>query len=85
MLKVIIRGLPADNDIKELINEIQLHGFNPDHVSVLHNRHNNTNMPLFLVVPRKSHETQEIYNIPNIGYFRVKIMALKKKIACAML
>ncbi|GFT82692.1 PRE_C2HC domain-containing protein [Nephila pilipes] len=35
MLKVIIRGLPADYDIKELISEIQLQGFNPDHVSVL--------------------------------------------------
>ncbi|GFS80051.1 nucleic-acid-binding protein from transposon X-element [Nephila pilipes] len=35
-------------------------------------------MSLFLVVRRKSPDIQEIYNITNIGYFRVKIEALKK-------
>ncbi|GFT74912.1 PRE_C2HC domain-containing protein [Nephila pilipes] len=53
MLKAVIRGLPADYDIKELISEIQLQGFNPDHVSVWRNRRNNTNMPLFLAVLKK--------------------------------
>ncbi|GFS31241.1 nucleic-acid-binding protein from transposon X-element [Nephila pilipes] len=59
MLKVVIPGLPADYDIKELISEIQLQGFNPDHVSG--NRRNNTNMPLFLVVLKKTTESQDTY------------------------
>ncbi|GFU30555.1 hypothetical protein NPIL_376641, partial [Nephila pilipes] len=66
MLEVIIRGLPADYGIKELINEIQLHGFNPDHVSVLSNRRNNSHMPLFLVDRKQSPETRDIYNITSI-------------------
>ncbi|GFU00160.1 nucleic-acid-binding protein from transposon X-element [Nephila pilipes] len=85
MLKVVIRGLPADYDIKKLISEIQLQRLNPDHVSVLCNRRNNTNMPLFLVVLKIITETQDIYNICNIGYFRVKIEALRKFYACSML
>ncbi|GFU17551.1 nucleic-acid-binding protein from transposon X-element [Nephila pilipes] len=39
---------------------------------------NNTNIPHFLVILRKSPETRVIYNITNIGCFRVKIEALKK-------
>ncbi|GFU40078.1 nucleic-acid-binding protein from transposon X-element [Nephila pilipes] len=78
MIKVIVCGLPADYDVKEIINEIQMLGFNPDHMSVRRNRHNNTNIPLFLVVQKKSPEIQDIYNITNIGYFRGKIEAFKK-------
>ncbi|GFT57282.1 hypothetical protein NPIL_666121 [Nephila pilipes] len=37
-------------------------------------------MSLFLVVLRKCPETQDNYNISNIGNFRVKIEALKKNI-----
>ncbi|GFU03915.1 nucleic-acid-binding protein from transposon X-element [Nephila pilipes] len=75
MFKVVVRGFPADYDTNEIINELKYFGFNPDHVSVLKNKKSNSNMPIFLVVLKKLEETQDIF---NIGYFIVKIEALKK-------
>ncbi|GFT76365.1 nucleic-acid-binding protein from transposon X-element [Nephila pilipes] len=37
-LKVLVRGLPADYDTNEIINELKYFGFNLDHVSVLKNK-----------------------------------------------
>ncbi|GFX80744.1 nucleic-acid-binding protein from transposon X-element [Trichonephila clavipes] len=40
-------------------------------------RGNNTNMPLFLVVLKKNEENKQIFQITNIGFFRVVIEPLK--------
>ncbi|GFX64227.1 probable RNA-directed DNA polymerase from transposon X-element [Trichonephila clavipes] len=67
-LKVVLRGLPTDFN----------HGFKPNHVSLLRNRKTNTNMPLFLVTLPKSPESRGIFNIKNIGFFRVAVEPLNK-------
>ncbi|GFY62887.1 RNA-directed DNA polymerase from mobile element jockey, partial [Trichonephila inaurata madagascariensis] len=76
-LKAVIRGLPTDFDQKEIASELKGFGFDPSHISILRNRKTNTNMPLFLVVLKRTQENKEIFHITNIGFFRVVIEPLK--------
>ncbi|GFY46678.1 RNA-directed DNA polymerase from mobile element jockey [Trichonephila inaurata madagascariensis] len=75
-LKAVIRGLPTDFDQKEIATELKGFGFDPSHISILRNRKTNTNMPLFLVVLKRTEENKEIFHITNIGFFRVVIEPL---------
>ncbi|GFV83518.1 nucleic-acid-binding protein from transposon X-element [Trichonephila clavipes] len=76
-LKAVIRGLPTDYDQKEIASELKGFGFEPSHISILRNRKTNSNMPLFLVVLKKNEENKQIFQITNIGFFRVVIEPLK--------
>ncbi|GFU15019.1 nucleic-acid-binding protein from transposon X-element [Trichonephila clavipes] len=53
-LKCVIRGLPTDFDHTELMQELRGFGFDPNHISLLKTRRQNTNMPLFLVTLPKN-------------------------------
>ncbi|GFT51127.1 nucleic-acid-binding protein from transposon X-element [Trichonephila clavipes] len=76
-LKAVIRGLPTDYDQKEIATELKGFGFDADHISILRNRKKNTNMPLFLVVLKRTQENKEIFHVTNIGFFRVVVEPLK--------
>ncbi|GFW13317.1 RNA-directed DNA polymerase from mobile element jockey [Trichonephila clavipes] len=65
-LKTVIRGLPSDFDVDEIIQELGTHNITPEHVSVMRNRKQNKNMPLFLVVSRKCPANQAI-QVTSIG------------------
>ncbi|GFX70746.1 nucleic-acid-binding protein from transposon X-element [Trichonephila clavipes] len=77
-LKVVLRGLPTDFNQEELMSELHSFGFQPNHISLLRNRKTNPNMPLFLVTLPKSPESRGIFNIKNIGFFRVAVEPLNK-------
>ncbi|GFT96705.1 nucleic-acid-binding protein from transposon X-element [Trichonephila clavipes] len=71
-LKTVIRGLPSDFDVDEIIQELGTHNITPEHVSVMRNRKQNKNMPLFLVVSRKCPANQAIFQVTSIGYYKIK-------------
>ncbi|GFU97082.1 nucleic-acid-binding protein from transposon X-element [Trichonephila clavipes] len=77
-LKVVLRGLPTDYNQGELMSELTTLGFKPNHISLLRNRKTNTNMPLFLVTLLRNPENKGIFNIKNIGFFRVSVEPLNK-------
>ncbi|GFT88254.1 nucleic-acid-binding protein from transposon X-element [Trichonephila clavipes] len=77
-LKVVLRGLPTDYNQEELMSELSALGFKPNHISLLRNRKTNTNMPLFLVTLLRNPENKGIFNIKNIGFFRVSVEPLNK-------
>ncbi|GFU19932.1 nucleic-acid-binding protein from transposon X-element [Trichonephila clavipes] len=77
-LKVVLRGLPTDYNQGELMSELSTLGFKPNHISLLRNRKTNTNMPLFLVTLLRNPENKGIFNIKNIGFFRVSVEPLNK-------
>ncbi|GFX47776.1 nucleic-acid-binding protein from transposon X-element [Trichonephila clavipes] len=77
-LKVVLRGLPTDYNQEELMSELHTLGFKPNHISLLRNRKTNTNMPLFLVTLLRNPENKGIFNIKNIGFFRVSVEPLNK-------
>ncbi|GFX52813.1 nucleic-acid-binding protein from transposon X-element [Trichonephila clavipes] len=77
-LQSVIRGLPSDFDVDEIIQELGTHNITPEHVSVMRNRKQNRNMPLFLVVSRKCPANQAIFQITSIGYYKVKVEPLDK-------
>ncbi|GFX57854.1 nucleic-acid-binding protein from transposon X-element [Trichonephila clavipes] len=76
-LKVVLRGLPTDYN-QELMSELHTLGFKPNQISLLRNRKTNTNMPLFLVTLLRNPENKGIFNIKNIGFFRVSVEPLNK-------
>ncbi|GFS63757.1 nucleic-acid-binding protein from transposon X-element [Trichonephila clavipes] len=77
-LKVVLRGLPTDYNQEELMSELHTLGFKPNHISLLRNRKTNTTMPLFLVTLLRNSENKGIFNIKNIGFFRVLVEPLNK-------
>ncbi|GFV69347.1 nucleic-acid-binding protein from transposon X-element [Trichonephila clavipes] len=77
-LKVVLRGLPTDYNQDTLMSELHTLGFKPNHISLLKNRKTNTNMPLFLVTLVRNPENKGIFNIQNIGFFRVSVEPLNK-------
>ncbi|GFV75896.1 nucleic-acid-binding protein from transposon X-element [Trichonephila clavipes] len=77
-LKTVIRDLPSDFDVDEIIQELGTHNITPEHVSVMRNRKQNKNMPLFLVVSRKCPANQAIFQVTSIGYYKIKVEPLDK-------
>ncbi|GFW04404.1 RNA-directed DNA polymerase from mobile element jockey [Trichonephila clavipes] len=76
--KTVIRGLPSDFDVDEIIQELGTHNITPEYVSVMRNRKQNKNMPLFLVVSRKCPANQAIFQVTSIGYYKIKVEPLDK-------
>ncbi|GFU96932.1 probable RNA-directed DNA polymerase from transposon X-element [Trichonephila clavipes] len=71
--------MPLATDFnQELMSELHLFGFQPNHISLLRNRKTNANMPLFLVTLPQSPESKGIFNIKTIGFFRVVVEPLNK-------
>ncbi|GFX28830.1 nucleic-acid-binding protein from transposon X-element [Trichonephila clavipes] len=77
-LKVVLRGLPTDYNQEELMLELHTVGFKPNHISLMRNKKTNTNMPLFMVTLLRNPENKGIFNIKNIGFFRVSVEPLNK-------
>ncbi|GFU98371.1 hypothetical protein TNCV_385171 [Trichonephila clavipes] len=75
-LKTVIRGLPSDFDVDEIIQELGTHKITPEHDSVMRNRKQNKNMPLFLVVSRKCPANQAIFQVTSIGHYKIKVEPL---------
>ncbi|GFX72062.1 nucleic-acid-binding protein from transposon X-element [Trichonephila clavipes] len=68
----------SDFDVDEIIQELGTHNITPEHVSVMRNRKQNKNMPLFLVVSRKCPANQAIFQVTSIGYYKIKVEPLDK-------
>ncbi|GFR05191.1 nucleic-acid-binding protein from transposon X-element [Trichonephila clavata] len=77
-LKTVIRGLPSDYDTNEIIQVLGELNIVPEHVTVMRNRSKNINMPLFLVVSKKTPENQKIFKVTSIGYYKIKVESLNK-------
>ncbi|GFR12674.1 nucleic-acid-binding protein from transposon X-element [Trichonephila clavata] len=77
-LKTVIRGLPSDYDTIEIIQALGELNIVPEHVTVMRNRSKNVNMPLFLVVSKKTPENQKIFKVTSIGYYKIKVESLNK-------
>ncbi|GFQ72388.1 nucleic-acid-binding protein from transposon X-element [Trichonephila clavata] len=77
-LKTVIRGLPSDYDTNEIIQALGELNIVPEHVTVMRNRSKNINMPLFLVVSKKTPENQKIFKVTSIGYYKIKVESLNK-------
>ncbi|GFT18435.1 nucleic-acid-binding protein from transposon X-element [Trichonephila clavipes] len=75
-LKVVLRGLPTD--FNQEMTELHTFCFQPNYISLLRNRKTNTTMPLFLVTLPKCPGSKGIFNIKNIGFFRVAVEPLNK-------
>ncbi|KAF8788678.1 Nucleic-acid-binding protein transposon like protein [Argiope bruennichi] len=78
-LKVVIRGLPADHPIDDILHEINQLGLDPELCHPLRHRKTNTLMPLSLVTLPKNEASKALFNLTNIGYLKVSVEPLRRK------
>lgn len=72
-MKVVIRGLPIDHSIPEIMEDLKSKNLPVKFIQILPNRITKEPMPLFLVTLDKTKNAKDIYNIEYIGYLRVTI------------
>lgn len=78
-LKIVIRGLPIDMPEKDIFSHLMEFGFAPVHISRLRHRSQMKNMPLVLVRLPKTPKSQEIFQLAELSYFKIKIETLRRK------
>ncbi|GFR11218.1 hypothetical protein TNCT_565101 [Trichonephila clavata] len=61
--KVVIRGMPADMPVEEVIQNLEELGIHPKECKVLINRNTNQPMPIFAVFLAKNADNKNIYNL----------------------
>jgi len=78
-IKVIIKHLPADTDVKDIFNELVDEQFQVEEVVQLSKRvdGDKVNLPLFLVTLTRSQSSAEIYHMRYILKLKVKIETYK--------
>ncbi|GFU76665.1 RNA-directed DNA polymerase from mobile element jockey [Trichonephila clavipes] len=64
-LKTVIRGLPSDFDVDEIIQELGTHNITPEHVSVMRNRKQNKNMPFVFGIQETHLGPADSFKLPN--------------------
>ncbi|GBO09145.1 Nucleic-acid-binding protein from transposon X-element [Araneus ventricosus] len=79
-LKVVIRGLPPNEDIKDIELELIKHGLQPTNIAPMRHRMSGNSMPLYLVLLSKvNHNVADIYKIDTIGSYKVSFEPLRRK------
>ncbi|GFT29859.1 hypothetical protein NPIL_601831 [Nephila pilipes] len=79
MLRVVIRGMPADMPPTEIIKELQNFNIHAQECYNMKNRKIGSPMTFFLLNLPKTDNDKEIYNL-EICYMKIKIEPLRKKL-----
>ncbi|GBN91107.1 Nucleic-acid-binding protein from transposon X-element [Araneus ventricosus] len=79
-LKVVIRGLPPNEDIKDIELELIKHGLQPTNIAPMRHRMSGNSMHLYLVLlPKANHNVADIYKLDTIGSYKVSFEPLRRK------
>ncbi|GFT55652.1 nucleic-acid-binding protein from transposon X-element [Trichonephila clavipes] len=78
-IKVVIRGMPVDMPIQEIMEDLETLCIKPSECRVMLNRRTNLPMPLFLLSLPKTEDNKNIHHITEICNIKVKVEPLNKK------
>ncbi|GFQ81627.1 probable RNA-directed DNA polymerase from transposon X-element [Trichonephila clavata] len=78
-LKVVIRGMPVDMPIQEIVADLHSLGITVTECKPMNNRKTGLPMPLFLLTFPKTDDNKNIYNISEICSMKVKPESLNRK------
>ncbi|GFY77854.1 RNA-directed DNA polymerase from mobile element jockey [Trichonephila inaurata madagascariensis] len=83
--KVVIKGLPTDMPVNDIVEELQGMGIHPKECKVLISRKTGLPMPLFSVI-LKNPDNKNIYNLKELCYMKIEETHDEKKVwPCAVL
>ncbi|GFQ92606.1 nucleic-acid-binding protein from transposon X-element [Trichonephila clavata] len=77
--KVVIRGMPADMPVEEVIQNLEELGIHPKECKVLINRRTNQPMPIFAVFLAKNADNKNIYNLKELCSLKIIVETMRRK------
>ncbi|GBM60026.1 hypothetical protein AVEN_147589-1 [Araneus ventricosus] len=78
-LKVVIRDLPINMEIPEIIQNLEEKGYKIGRASQMKNYKEKTPLPLYLIDVKKYGNYANIFNEKQICYFRVKVVPYRQR------
>ncbi|GFT94709.1 nucleic-acid-binding protein from transposon X-element [Trichonephila clavipes] len=78
-IKVVIRGMPVDMPIQEIMEDLENLFIKPSECKVMINRKTQLPMPLFLLFLPKTEDNKNIHHISELCNMKVKIEPLNKR------
>ncbi|GFX37015.1 nucleic-acid-binding protein from transposon X-element [Trichonephila clavipes] len=78
-IKVVIRGMPVDMPIQEIMEDLENLFIKPSECRVMINRKTRLPMPLFLLSLPKTEDNKNIHHISELCNMKVKIEPLNKR------
>ncbi|GFT63853.1 nucleic-acid-binding protein from transposon X-element [Nephila pilipes] len=82
-LRVVIRGLPETTPPGDIIQELKIRNIIANSCQVMINRRTRLPMPILLITLEKTEENKTIYNIGELGYFKIRIESQRKRVGPA--
>ncbi|GFU59153.1 nucleic-acid-binding protein from transposon X-element [Trichonephila clavipes] len=77
--KVVIRGLPTDMPVEDIIEELQSLGIHPKECKILISRKTGLPMPLFSVFLGKNPDNKCIYNLKELCSMKIEVDTMRRK------
>ncbi|GFQ69034.1 nucleic-acid-binding protein from transposon X-element [Trichonephila clavata] len=81
--RVVIRGMPADMPVNEVIENLEELGIHPKECRVLINRKTGQPMPIFSVFLEKNEDNRNIYNLKELCFMKIVVETMRGKIGPA--
>ncbi|GFY46800.1 RNA-directed DNA polymerase from mobile element jockey [Trichonephila inaurata madagascariensis] len=77
--KVVIRGMPSDMPVEDIVEELEQLGIHPKECKVLISRKNGLPMPLFSVFLDKTSDNKNIYNLKELCSMKIEVDTMRRK------
>ncbi|GFU95888.1 nucleic-acid-binding protein from transposon X-element [Trichonephila clavipes] len=77
--KVVIRGLPTDMPVEDIVEELQSLGIHPKECKILISRKTGLPMPLFSVFLEKNPDNKCIYNLKELCSMKIEVDTMRRK------
>ncbi|GFT55630.1 RNA-directed DNA polymerase from mobile element jockey [Trichonephila clavipes] len=77
--RVVIKGLPADMPVEDILEELEEMGIHPKECRVMISRKTGQPMPLFSVFLEKNPDNRNIYNLKELCSMKIEVDTMRKK------
>ncbi|GFQ76871.1 RNA-directed DNA polymerase from mobile element jockey [Trichonephila clavata] len=81
--RVVIRGIPADMPVNEVVENLEELGIHPKECRVLINRKTGQPMPIFSIFLEKNEDNRNIYNLKELCFMKIVVETMRGKIGPA--
>ncbi|GFV83720.1 nucleic-acid-binding protein from transposon X-element [Trichonephila clavipes] len=72
-IKVVIKGLPRNNNLEEIKQDLELLGFTPERVNQLIGRKNKRPLPIFLITLPRNLDNLKIFDLKTLSYLSIRV------------
>ncbi|GFY21418.1 nucleic-acid-binding protein from transposon X-element [Trichonephila clavipes] len=77
--RVVIKGMPADMPVEDIIEELEEMGIHPKECRVMISRKTGLPIPLFSAFLEKNQDNRNIYNLKELCSMKIEVDTMRKK------